>query len=387
MTTSRIVQFESEEFLARRRGLADGMARSGIDAVLVMSETNYRYFAGFSTQFWVSPTRPWYLLVTADAKATAVIPDMGRVALESTAVVDDIRSWPSPRPADEGVTLLAETIEDLGIKVLAVEQGQETRLGMPLADYERLASLISPATIADAAPLIWSLRAVKSAAEVEQIRQVCLVGNEIFERVPEVARVGATEREIYRTLASQALHAGADTVSYLPVISGRDGYSNAITGPTDQALRHGDTLYIDAGLVINGYFCDFNRNWVLGEASTEILDAYAAVSDAVDVGLAAVRPGRLAGQIWQAMADHLAGFGEIYFGSRMGHGVGLCLTEPPSISPNDRTEIRPGMVLAIEPGLMVPGGILIHEENIEVTDDGYRLLTERAAPRLPVIPA
>jgi Xaa-Pro dipeptidase len=69
----------------------------------------------------------------------------------------------------------------------------------------------------------------------------------------------------------------------------------------------------------------------------------------------------------------------------MGHGVGLCLTEPPSITPSDETVLIPGMVLAIEPGLAIEGGMLIHEEDIVITQDGCELLTRRAPVELPMV--
>jgi Xaa-Pro aminopeptidase len=76
---------------------------------------------------------------------------------------------------------------------------------------------------------------------------------------------------------------------------------------------------------------------------------------------------------------------------RMGHGLGLDITEPPSIAPDDKTVLEVGMVLTIEPSLVLPPGtgagrrLMVHEENIVVTEQGCRLLTRRAAPELPVV--
>ena len=71
---------------------------------------------------------------------------------------------------------------------------------------------------------------------------------------------------------------------------------------------------------------------------------------------------------------------------RLGHGLGLQLTEPPSNRPGDGTEIVENMVLTIEPGMeYAPGKMIVHEENIAVTKEGPRLLTRRAPRELPVI--
>ena len=71
---------------------------------------------------------------------------------------------------------------------------------------------------------------------------------------------------------------------------------------------------------------------------------------------------------------------------RLGHGVGLQLTEPPSHRPGDGTVLIENMVLTIEPGMeYAPGRMIVHEENLVVTRDGPRLLTRRAPREMPIV--
>jgi len=71
---------------------------------------------------------------------------------------------------------------------------------------------------------------------------------------------------------------------------------------------------------------------------------------------------------------------------RLGHGLGMQLTEWPSLTLDDTTQIRPGMVLTLEPGMtFAPGKAMVHEENIVIEPDGPRWLTRRAPAELPVI--
>ena len=71
---------------------------------------------------------------------------------------------------------------------------------------------------------------------------------------------------------------------------------------------------------------------------------------------------------------------------RLGHGLGLQLTEPPSNRPGDGTVLRSGMVLTIEPGMEYEAGkMIVHEENVVITAEGAELLTRRAPRELPVI--
>jgi Xaa-Pro aminopeptidase len=71
---------------------------------------------------------------------------------------------------------------------------------------------------------------------------------------------------------------------------------------------------------------------------------------------------------------------------RLGHGLGMQLTEWPSILPDDTTELCPGMVLTLEPSIEVtPGRVMVQEENVLITDGAPRLLTRRAPAQLPVL--
>ena len=71
---------------------------------------------------------------------------------------------------------------------------------------------------------------------------------------------------------------------------------------------------------------------------------------------------------------------------RSGHGLGMHLTEPPSNMPGDRTPLKPGMVMTIEPGMeYAPGKMIVHEENLVITEDGCELLTRRAPKEMPIV--
>ena len=71
---------------------------------------------------------------------------------------------------------------------------------------------------------------------------------------------------------------------------------------------------------------------------------------------------------------------------RLGHGLGMQLTESPSITAFDTTVLQAGMVMTLEPGIIYGDGrLMVHEENIVVENSGARLLTKRASPSIPVI--
>jgi Xaa-Pro dipeptidase len=98
-------------------------------------------------------------------------------------------------------------------------------------------------------------------------------------------------------------------------------------------------------------------------------------------------PGVTTKDIWKKINKKIEDFGFMVKGEgRYGHGVGLQLTEPPSISSFDNSIIQENMVLTIEPSMEYkPGKIIVHEENIFVSKDGPVLLTKRAPKELPFI--
>ena len=111
------------------------------------------------------------------------------------------------------------------------------------------------------------------------------------------------------------------------------------------------------------------------------------VWDATEAGLAAVRPGASAKDLHDAMQAVMAARGALGNSvGRLGHGLGIQLTEPPSNAAFDETRLRPGMVITLEPGMsFAPGRMMVHEENLVVRDDGPELLTRRAPRELPLV--
>lgn len=136
-------------------------------------------------------------------------------------------------------------------------------------------------------------------------------------------------------------------------------------------------MIIDTGCVFDGYFSDFDRNFAVGTLDNSVRDAHYRLWDATEKGLETVRPGATCQDLYQAMNSIL----EESDGSvgRFGHGLGIQLTETPSITSFDRTVMQTGMVMTLEPGYtFAPNKMLVHEENLVVTDDGYELLSTRA---------
>ncbi len=380
--------FTPSEFESRMQRVQDRMQAGKMDAILLTTEPDVRYFTGFLTQFWESPTRPWFVLLPLSGKPVAVIPEIGAAGMVGTWV-EDIHTWPAPRPEDDGISLLHDVIERLPRKFgcLGVSLGHESYLRMPAADYQRLLSGLSAHEITDASVLLHQLRYVKSAAEIEKIHYICDLTSDAFEALPRSLKMGESERQNCQRFRIDLLERGADNSPYLISGSGPGGYDSIIMGPTDRVLEDGDVLIIDTGTTFDGYFCDFDRNFAFGHADDALLRAYDVVYASTDAGFAAARPGATTSDVWAAMWRVLEKGGALGNSvGRLGHGLGMQLTEWPSNTPDDMTPLEPGVVLTLEPGMeFAPGKQMVHEENIVITEDGACWLSRRAPAELPVV--
>ncbi len=388
MTSAPARGFPQAEFEGRVRLAQLLMGERGIDALLVCTEPEVRYFSGFLTPFWQSPTRPWFLVLPCSGKPTAVIPEIG-VPLMSTTWVGDIRSWPAPQPEDDGVSLLAETLADAGASRgrIGLPMGPETALRMPLIDYERLRERLSDAAFVDATDVMQSLRMVKSEAEIDKIAAVCRIVSDGFEAVSQNVRPGEKLVDLFTGFRIDLIRRGADEVPYLIGAAAPGGYDNVIAPPSEARLEPGDLLMMDTGAVRDGYFADFDRNYAIGFADDATRKAHATLYAATEAGLEVARPGATCADLFQAMQHVInkAGYRAGNVG-RFGHGLGMGLTEWPSVSANDRTELVAGMVLTLEPGLSIgPRRGMVHEENIVIRAHGAELLSRRASAELPVV--
>lgn len=362
--------FDVSEYRARVAAAQAGMARAGLGVLLVMTEPEVRYFTGFLTRFWESPSRSWFLVVPAAGDPVAVIPSIG-AALMGQSWISDIRTWSAPDPDDDGVSLLADTLREIGGPV-GVPSGPETVLRLPLTDFERVKAQSGLMFCSDHG-IMADLRALKSEPEIAKIRHACGIAGRAFDRVGEIAQPGVPLSQVFRNFQRLLLEEGADWVPYLAGGAGPYGYADVISPATDAHLQSGDVLMLDTGAVWDGYFCDYDRNFAIGPVDPACDAAHHRVLEATQAGLEAARPGALACDVFAAMAGMVGG-GET--AGRLGHGLGMQLTEGLSLTSKDRTVLRPGMVITLEPGIEVrPGQWIVHEENIVIREKGAEKLS------------
>ena len=370
--------FAQDEFLLRIKGVQARMKGHDLLALLLTQEADIRYLTGYLTRFWESPTRPWFLVLPAHGLPIAVIPSIG-AALMAQTIVTDIRTWSAPDYDDDGISLLVSTLREVaGDGRIGTPHGIESHLRMPLGDWLRLSGQIA---IGSDHAVMRSARMVKTPAEVVAIRAACQVAGRAFTRVPEIARAGTLLSDVFQRFQMLCLEEGADWVPYLAGGAGPEGYDDVISPASDTPLQSGDILMLDTGVIKNGYFSDFDRNFTVGGPSADAARAYETLMNAMQAGEAALKPGNRAADVFHAMDKICTGGSGGQSAGRLGHGLGLQLTEGLSFIAQDHTVLEAGMVITLEPGVSVTGGagLIVHEDDYVVTDTGW----ERLSPAPP----
>ena len=379
--------FADEEFENRTVRAQEIMHRYELDGILLTTPQNIRYFTGYDSQFWESPTRPWFVIVPLSGKPIAIVPEIGASEFNKTWL-DEIKTWPSPRPEDEGISLLKSNLENLKktFGQIGLELGSEIALRMPVRDFIKLKEVVNT-NLVDGSDAIWDMRMIKTNEEIKKIKFICSIASDAYNALPSALSMGNTEREAVHKLKMDILNRGADSVPFMPGISGQGGVPQIVCGPTDRILENGDILFIDTGSTFDGYFCDFDRNYAFGKVTSDVEKVYHVLWQATEVGIKTAIPGATTNDIFNAMNKIIQDNGAIGNNvGRLGHGLGLQLTEPPSHRSGDKNIIKENMVLTIEPAMeYAPGKMLVHEENIIIKKDGAELITKRAPKEIPVI--
>ena len=298
--------FTVNEYENRLESIQKLMFEAKMDAILLTTQVDIEYYTGFKSQFFQSPTRPWYVLIPSSGKPKAIIPTIGESGMRATWI-DDIQTWTSPNPEDDGVSILLSTIKSLMVnhKSLGVPKTLESTLRMPLEDYETLVNKLPGIEIKDANKIMRSVRFIKSEAEIEKIRHICRITSQGFIDLEGFLRAGESEQENCRRFKQHLLKLGVDDSPYIVSGSGQEGYGSIIMGPTDKIIEEGDLFIIDTGSVFDSYYCDFDRNYAFGSISEKTKKAYRITYEATEAGFKAAQVGNTTSDIFNAMNNVL----------------------------------------------------------------------------------
>jgi Xaa-Pro aminopeptidase len=223
--------------------------------------------------------------------------------------------------------------------------------------------------------VVLGLRAVKEAAELDEIRRAAGILNNAYERLAAERLAGRTEKEVAWWFERTLHDGGADALAFdVTVASGPNAaFPHHHTGA--RKIGAGETVVVDAGAKVDGYCSDCTRTFATGPLPGDLRRAYAVCRSVQEASLAAVRAGADARGLDEIARRELeeGGFDVLH---GLGHGVGLEVHELPVLRPTAEGPLEPANVVTVEPGVYLAGqgGVRI-EDLVIVTETGTEVLT------------
>lgn len=354
------------DFAARRQKLRRLIKKQKANALLVTSFINVTYLTGFTGD-------DSYLIVTLDGET--LISDMRY----TTQLEEECPGLPlvTRGPGEKMLPALVATIGKLGIERLAVEADSMT-VGHYRSLEESLDKAEKKTKLQSAGGLVEQLRIVKDKDEIEATRLAAVQARRAFEVVRAGITSESTENEIAADLEYQARKFGAKGLSFTPIVAVGSRAALPHASPTTRRIGESSFVLIDWGANSGLYMSDLTRMLLTDKPPAKLKKIYDIVLKAQLAAIDAIAPGKKCEEI-DAVARRIitkAGFGK-QFGHGLGHGTGLEIHEAPRLARDQPGELKPGMIVTVEPGIYLPGwgGVRI-EDDILVTKTGHEVLSD-----------
>ncbi len=378
--------------IERRIGrLREELERAGLDAAVIVQHADLAYFSGTNQQA--------HLVVPARGEPRLLVRRVLERAIRESAI--------EPIVPLRSLSALAGELADMGIAAGA-RVGFELDV-LPARAYLGYVRRLPGLELHDCSDVVRSVRAVKSAWDLEQMRAACEQVRRGAEAVPALIGVGVSEADVQlevERVMRKAGHQGQlrfrgfnQEMHYGQILGGPSGavpgYSDSPLcgpgpnpalgkGPNGHVLARGDTVIADLVGGHEGWLSDQTRTFAVGAPPADLAAAYATAVAILRAVEGRLRPGALPSAL-HALAEETAaaaGLGEHFMGAGaervrfLGHGVGMEIDELPILAPGFDEPLVEGNVVAIEPKFVFPGRGAVGIENMyAVTASGYETLT------------
>jgi Xaa-Pro dipeptidase len=380
------VKIHEAEYRERTAALAAYAREGGLEGVVLFEPSYVLYYVGFA---FVPTERPMAFALNADGEGGMLVPRLEREHAQANALVQHVSDYPE---------YPGETHPSEALRSLLAELGLRERFGADHDGYPWILGYRGPSlseqtgvTPVNVTGFVEDQLAIKSAAEIELIRESAKWGNFAHTLLQRYTKPGMTEVEVSQRATNEATLAMLDAIGPIyraqnPFFEGAAaGYRGQIgrNAAIPHALtanitfRAGDVLVTGASAPVWGYLSELERTMVIGEPVAEQQVMFDHMVALQDIAFENIKPGAKCSDVDRAVRAYYDEHGLWdYWKHHVGHCIGLRYHEGPFLDIGDDTEIKPGMVFTVEPGLYAAGlGGFRHSDTVAVTDDGIEFLT------------
>jgi Xaa-Pro aminopeptidase len=375
------------EYVERTSALASRLREAGLGGAVLFEPSYVLYYVGFA---FVPTERPMAFVLTADGEGGMLVPRLEREHAQANASVSHVADYPEYPSESHPTESLRELLGKMGLadaKLGADHDGYPWILGYRGPTLTELTGR-TPEKIS---AFVEDQMAIKSETEIALIRESAKWGNLAHVLLQRYTRPGLTEVEVSQRASNEATLAMLDAIGpiYRAQSPFSDGASAGYRGQIGRnaAIPHaltanitfqaGDVLVTGASAPVWGYLSELERTMVIGEPSAQQRELFDHMVVLQDTAFEAIKPGARCSDVDRAVRSYYDEHGLWdYWKHHVGHCIGLRYHEGPFLDIGDETEITPGMVFTVEPGLYADGvGGFRHSDTVAVTDDGIELLT------------
>lgn len=345
----------------RIKTLQSELNKKNIQAILITSKPNLRYFAGFEGS-------KGYLLVTQ--KKVLFLTDFRYMETAKKCLPKNVSVFDIGKKLENWKRL----INRYKIRILGIEDND-----MAILQYKSLRKASKKVKFKKTYPLLQEIREKKQEAEIRDIIKSQRINEKILFRViKKIVRVGVKEREIAWEIEKLAHNLGTEGVAFSPIVAFSKNSSMPHAKPSNKRLRKGDMILIDMGVVYKGYHSDMTRTFFTVQPTEKQRKVYETVLKAQEKAIKVLHSG-ITGRKADKTARNViekAGYGE-NFGHASGHGVGIEIHELPNLSESYTKKFKENSVVTVEPGIYLEGkfGVRI-EDMVIVTKKGPKIITK-----------
>jgi len=348
----------------RQKTVRDGMKELGIDGLLLTHPPDLAYLTNFTGDDSIG------LVTEKDIHLVTDFRYKEQAEMEAGWLKVTMREG-------KMAEALAKALAGAKVKKVGFEANYAT-VGQIDALETELKKAKSPVQLVPLEDVMVNIRKVKDDHEIDLIRKSVGVAEEAFNAIRDEIKVGQTENYLAGLLVFELRSRGASNSSFPVIVAAGANSSLPHYRPAETLVQRDQPLLIDWGALYKGYCSDLTRTLMVGRVSPKMKQIYKVVLEAQQAAIKFLRPGVTTKQADRVARDVIddAGFKD-EFGHGLGHGIGREIHELPTMrKTGGEEELRPGMIVTVEPGIYLPGegGVRI-EDDVLITHSGCEVLS------------